>query len=215
MTRVITRALVLAMAAASPLVAQAPLPGDPLTPDEERRLVRIATEYARARAGMAGDFALVGTDLADHKPDGAGGDREITPEQSGRHGEVLFFRYDRNEGLRVLVDLASNSGVQVSRVPAQSVPMGREEIERAARLALDSPEVRRVVGGDPARFRVLAPGSDQDTVEGLRVIGSSREDPCSRDRCAELFFRSGGYYIAGYRVVVDLTAKTVRVTSTR
>lgn len=214
MTRALTRALLLAMAAAAPLAAQAPLPGDPLAPDEERRLVRAATEFARARAGMAGDFVVVATDLVEHKPEGAG-EREITPEQSGRHGEVIFFRYDKNEGLRVLVDLAADSGVQVSRIPPQSVPMGREEIERAARLALASPDIRRVVGGDPARFRVLAPGSDQDTVEGLRLVGSSSDDPCTRHRCAELFFRSGGYYVAGYRVVVDLTAKTVRVTSTR
>ena len=207
----VVRAAALAAALAPPLLAQTPLPGDPLTTEETRDLVRIATEYARAK-GLGGELVLVAADVASDKPAGTH-DREITPEQAGRLGEALFFGYEKNEGVRVLVDLARRQGVHIARIPARSVPLGREEVERAARLALADPEVVQLLGPNASRFRVVDPGSDADAVEGLRLVSS--EDRCSRNRCAELFFRSGGYYIAGYRVLVDLTARTVRVQKTK
>jgi hypothetical protein len=210
------RAVVLVIALASPLLAQAPRPSDPLTAEETQKLVRTATEFAQSRDALArGSFALVGTEVVDQKPS-AERPTEVTPEEAGRFGSVLFFRYDKNEGVRVLVDLARNAGVEVTRIPARAVPIGREEVERAARFALADAAVARFLGGDASRFRVSEPGAEQENgIEGLRVTGASREDPCTTHRCVELFFRTGGYYVAGQRVVVDLTANTVRVIGSR
>lgn len=208
-------AVALIVALASPLMAQ-PAPSDPLTAEETQRLVRVGTEFAQSRDGLGrANFALVGTEVVDHKPDRTASGRDITPEQAGRYGSVLFYRYDRNEGVRVLVDLVRNAGVEVTPIPARSMPIGREEVERASRLALADASVARVLG-DVAGFRVTEPGAnDENSVEGLRLVGATRQDPCSTHRCVELFFRRGGYYIAGQRVVVDLNADTVRVISSR
>ena len=146
------RAVALAAALSSPLFAQAPLPGDPLTPEEARTIVRVATEYARAK-GFGADLVLVAVDLAGDKPEGTHA-VEITPEVAGRRGEVLFFGYEKNEGVRVVVDLARNDAVNIARIPAQAVPIGREEVERAAKLALADAEVARILGGNAARFQV-------------------------------------------------------------
>jgi hypothetical protein len=209
-------AVVLLIALASPLVAQPPprpLPSDPLTAEETQRLVRVATEFAQSREGLGREnFVLVGTELVDYKPPRTEPRHVITPEEAGRHGSVLFFRYDKNAGVRVLVDLVRNAGVEVTTIPARAMPIGREEVERAARLALADPGVGRFVGADASRFRVAEPGSaEENTVEGLRVIAPKGDDPCSTHRCVDLFFRREGYYVTGQRVTVDLTANTVRV----
>lgn len=209
-----TAALMIALTSA--LMAQPPprpLPSDPLSAEETPRLVRVATEFAQSREGLGREnFVLVGTEVVDYKPPQTDPRHVITPEDAGRYGSVLFFRYDKNAGVRVLVDLVRNAGVEVTTIPARAMPIGREEVERAARLALADPVVGRFLGAGASRFRVAEPGSDEEnTVEGLRVIAPRGDDPCSTHRCVDVFFRRGGYYVTGQRVTVDLTSSTVRV----
>jgi len=211
--RVIRTAATLLLALAFPLAAQERLPSDPLTPAENERLVTVAIDYAQSHERLSrtrAKFAVVGTEIVDYKPERA--TREgTTPENAGRYGSVLLYRYDTNEGIRVIVDLRKFSGVSIARVSPQSTPVGREEIERAARLALANASVVRLIGGNADQFRILEPGSPNETgIEGLRVLGNGPNDRCSVNRCVDLFFRRDGGYIGG-RVTVNLTAGSVLV----
>jgi hypothetical protein len=52
---------------------------------------------------------------------------------------------------------------------------------------------------------------NDNRVEGLRTLGSTPDDPCTRDRCVVLFFRTHNRYIAINQVTVDLTTRRVIV----
>ena len=48
-------------------------------------------------------------------------------------------------------------------------------------------------------------------IEGLRLLGSSADDPCFRHRCILLFFRVNNRYVNVNRVVVDMTSQSVQI----
>lgn len=191
-----------------------PRPADPLTAEERERAVNVAREEALRRNELQREqFSFVGVELVVLKSDAQ---RPPEPDPSMRHAAVLFYRYDRNDGLQVLVALNNGQVRSLERVRGESVPVGREEVERAAELALRDAAVTRLLGDSARTFRVgIAQSDRENTIEGLRVLGAGPEDPCSRQRCVDLFFRAGGNYIAGNRVLVNLSTRTVRVTSTR
>ncbi len=187
-------------------------PADPLTAAERDRAVEIARRVLSERGVLRPEAArLVGVELANAKI-GALTERDVTPADIRRQALVIFFRYDVNEGLLALVDLLDGSVAATETAPAQAVPIGAEEVQAAATLALASERVRAILG-DTSVYRVPASRADLEgnTVEGLRVLGADERDPCFRNRCIDLFFRRGGRYIVGQRVTVDLTAQQVYV----
>ena len=188
------------------------LPLDPLTPRERALADTIARADPRVREILGrGNSRLIHADFLALKPTQAPGAAETPPRRSA---EVLFYLPDRDEGVRVLVDLAARRVVEQVAVPGQSVPLSSEEVALAARLALAD---RRVVGlfgtSMPAFHVATAPatraGVDSARIEGLRTVAATPRDPCFRRRCVVLFFRVGNRYVHMNRVTVDLTGQRV------
>jgi hypothetical protein len=199
-------------AAQSPVTApQRVLPLDPLTPEERTVGEEIARANDRVREFLAkGRSQLIYVEFIAVKRDGA------QAEPSGRFADVLFYRYDDDAGLRVLVDLGARIVADIVPVPGHSVPLTFDEVQEAARLALASGEVARLLGDNagsfrPARGPATREQMNENRIEGLRTLGSTPDDPCTRDRCVVLFFRTRNRYIAMNRVVVDLTTNRVMV----
>jgi len=179
-------------------------PLDPLTPEEVRIVERTARADPRVK-DMLGDGRqrLISVEFLALKPDDARSAEE-TPERPiaiGRHGVALFYRYDGDYGVRAVVDVERTSVMNVSRIEGGQVPLSAEEVSEAASLALKDSSVRRLLGADAERYEI----------EGLRTRGMSEQDPCATHRCTELVLRRGNLYLAGARIVVDLTAQNVRV----
>jgi hypothetical protein len=191
----------------------APLPLDPLTARERALADSVARADSRVRDFLGPARSLrINTDFIAVK--GARDTREQSDTPSGRHAEVLFYRYDNDQGVRVLVDLQRRAVVDVVRLPGSSVPLSAEEVALAARLALADQRVVALFGGRMPPFRVATgpatlAGRDSARIEGLRTLGGTRDDPCFLHRCVVLFFRVSNRYVQMNRVFVDLTAQTV------
>ncbi len=137
--------------------------------------------------------------------------------QIGRHAAVLFYRYDGDQGIHVVVDLEKRAVVSVTRIEGRAVPLSTEEISEAFALAARNDRVRALLGSRLNEFKVanLAAGErPQNRVEGLRIVATFPRDPCYRHRCIDLLFHTSDGYIAGNTVTVDLTAQTVRAERT-
>lgn len=212
------RCFLLLLFLAVPLFAQQRLlPADPLTAAEIERANRAATETAAKHFGGDARLELVNTNLANLKPPTTGERQpDLAPADVTRHAIVTFYDYGRDEGLSVLVNLGAAAVVDTAPVPSQSVGLAPREVARAVELALQNEDVRRRVRAEGTTFRPRArrTGPGEDAVDAIRVRGTSPDDPCSRDRCVELFFQRGGRYIVGQRIVVNLTRGTVRAETT-
>lgn len=192
-----------------------PLPLDPLTPRERAVADTIARADPRVRDFLGQESSrLINVDFIATK---GGAD---TTRQPGvpprRSAEALYYRADRDEGLRALVDLAGRRVTDIATVPGPSVPLSRDEIADAARLALADPRVKRLFDGRVDAFRVATEpatraGADSARIEGLRAVAMTPGDPCYRRRCVVLFFRVGNRYVQMNRVVVDVTRQQVIV----
>ena len=184
--------------------AATPKPLDPLTAEERRGVERTARADPRVQELLgAGRQRLISVEFLAVKPEDPGRAEETAdhPISIGRHGVALFYRYEGNYGVRAVVDLEKASVLQVARVGGESVPLSAEEVAEAGKLALQDSSVRRLMGPEAERY----------TIEGLRSQGAGEGDPCAADRCTELIFRRGSLYLAGARVIVNLTSATVRV----
>jgi len=187
-----------------------PLPLDPLMASERAAAEQIARANPTAKEFLTGRARLIYSDFIAVKRD-----PKVT-DPVGRFADVLFYRYNDDTGLRLLVDLNAATVVDVTRVNGRSVPLAAGEIEEAARLALASSEVARLLGERAGSFRVATGAATREQIndnriEALRTLGSTPDDPCTRDRCVVLFFRSQNRYIALNQVVVDLTTSRVLV----
>lgn len=195
----------------SSLQPAAPLPLDPLTATERTRAEEIARGYGAAKEFLAaGRSRLIYVDFISVKRDAKAVDA------SGRFADVLFYRYTDDTGLRLLVDVAAGAVVDVTRVRGRSVPLAAAEVEEAAQLALARSEVVRLLGESAGSFRAATGPAmreqiNDNRIEALRTLGSTPDDPCTRNRCVVLFFRSRNRYIALNQVVVDLTNRRVLV----
>ena|SRR5215471_7023608 len=219
MTMVARRLALIALLFSLVLVAaraqESPLPLDPLTPREREIAASLVREDARVREALGpGRVRLIYVDfIAIKSPEDSGSPAEQPPR---RRVDALFYRYDEDIGIRALVDLEKRAVVDVARVRGGSVPLSLEEVEEAARLAMADARVRRLVGERLSQFHVAtgpatADEVNSDRIEGLRVLGTSSQDPCYRHRCVVLFFRSKNRYEFLNRVVVDLTSQKVQV----
>jgi hypothetical protein len=181
-----------------------PKPLDPLTAEEKRTVERTARADSRVQELLSGGRQrLISVEFLAVKPEDPGRAQETAehPISIGRHGVALFYLYEGNYGVRAVVDLEKASVLQVARVDGDSVPLAAEEVSEAGKLALRDSSVRRLLGSEAERY----------TIEGLRSRGTGEGDPCAAGRCTELIFRRGSMYLAGARVIVNLTSQTVRI----
>jgi hypothetical protein len=207
---------ILLLAAATGLKAQnAPLPLDPLTPQERELAATIARANPTVREFLgAGRSRQINVGFIAVKLAGESDPQSDIP--SRRQAEVLLYNYDREQGLRVLVDLAARKVSDVVRVPGQSVPINSDEVALAAGLAVADQRVISLFGDRMPAFRVATHPAARDElqlprIEGLRIVEGRRSDPCYRHRCIMLFFRVDNRYVQMNRVTVDLTTQKVLV----
>jgi hypothetical protein len=205
--------LLVLLGAAANAQPERPLPLDPLTPRERALTDTIARSDARVREFLAGGASRpIGVDFIAVKEQRDSDTRNDLP--SRRTAEALFYRYDTNQGLQVLVDIERRAVIDIARVPGESVPINGDEVALAARLALADRRVVRLFGERMPAFRVASgPASlaeiNQPRIEGLRTIAATQDDPCYRRRCIGLFFRVNNRYVQSNRVVVDLVSQRV------
>ena len=190
-----------------------PLPLDPLTPTERELAATISRTNPTVREFLgAGRSRQINVDFIAVKVPGERDAQSDTP--SRRHAEVLYYNYDRDEGLRALVDVTGRRVSDVVRVPGRSVPINIDEVALASRIALADARVIKLFDNRVPAFRVAAHAPTRDEIqlpriEGLRIIGSRSGDPCTKHRCVMLFFRVNGRYVQMHRVTVDLTTQRV------
>ena len=188
---------------------------DPLTPKEIELATRVANEDRRVKEAVGtGKQQLVQVQFLALKPARYGPDAERL--QIGRHAEVLFYRYDGDRGIHVVVDLEKKAVVLVTKIEGRAVPLGADEIREAFGLAAQNERVKALLGAQLNDFKVanLTEERPENRVEGLRVVATSPRDPCYRHRCIDLLFHNREGYVAGTTVTVDLTAQTVRAERT-
>jgi hypothetical protein len=199
-----------------PAAQQEAQPLDPLTPEETELAARIATDAARVKEALGtGRQRLIQVQFFALKP--ARVNRDAERLQIGRHAAVLFYRYDSDQGIHVVVDLQKKAVVEVVRIEGKAVPLGPDEVTEAFSLAVRNERVRSLLGSRLNEYKVanLAEGERPESrVEGLRVVATSPRDPCYRHRCIDLLFHNREGYVAGTSVTVDLTAQTVRAERT-
>ncbi|HEV7797507.1 MAG TPA: hypothetical protein VGO73_05100, partial [Pyrinomonadaceae bacterium] len=158
-------------------------PLDPLTPEEIELARRLASADARVKKELGpGRQQLIQIQFLALKADG---DLKTSQEQEqlgqGRYAAVLFYRYDTDRGLHVVVDLTQRKLGEITKLEGRAVPLAREEVNRAFALALLNKRVRTLLGPKAHEFGVAGPATEDDPhnrVEGLRVIGTSPRDPC-------------------------------------
>lgn len=191
-----------------------PLPLDPLTASERALTDTIVRADPRVREFLAGGPSrLINLDFIAVKTPRESATREEVPP-SRRSAEALLYRYDTNQGIRVLVDLERRAVTDMVRIPGESVPINSDEVAQAAKIALADRRVVQLFGGRMPEFRVATgPATleegNQPRIEGLRTIGVTPEDPCYRRRCVVLFFRVNNQYVQMNRVFVDLISQRV------
>ncbi|HXI98516.1 MAG TPA: hypothetical protein VNG73_06195 [Gemmatimonadaceae bacterium] len=190
-----------------------PLPLDPLTPRELARADSIVRSDGRVREFLAGgrsrliaiQFIAVKLLRDPATPDGV---------QKRRTAQALLYRYDKNQGMQALVDIGKGAVIDIAPIPGESVPINKDEVAEAARLALADPRVVRLFGDRMPAFRVqMGPPTlkeaNEPRIEGLRTVGATAKDPCYRLRCVVLFFHVNNHYVQINRVYVDLISQRV------
>ena len=212
-------AVAVSLIAVSTITAQppdSPRPLDPLTARERRLADSVARTDPRLR-DLLGKSAplLVDVGFVAGKPRNDSKD----PEAVGtRQAAVQYFVRERNIGVTALIDLAKGSVLDVTRVRGADVPLGAEEVTRAARLALADDRVKKLFDGRIPEFRLErekgqtpdAPDTAATRIDGIRLQGP-KGDQCFQRRCVALFFRVDNNYVQLGRVVVDLLNDTVMV----
>jgi hypothetical protein len=162
---------------------------------------------------------------------GAGQPRVITAEAEPDKGEAEDFLAGRSaapptrrvvvvmsnpqtsKAVRALVAVPQNQVVAIESIRPADVPLVRDDAEQALALAKASPELRQAVGETLGRYAILQPGSEERVpfaAQVLPVVSTSRNDPCSTNRCVDLIFRTENGYLP-LRAHVDLTRRTVAV----
>lgn len=197
-------------------VQQRRQPLDPLTPEEIELATRIANADPRVKEALGpGRRQLIVVQFLALKSSAYRDAREPEQMNIGRHAAVVFYRYDIDQGVHVIVDLEQQKVAgEITRMDGKGVPLGSDEVTEAFNLALRDGRVKALLGPQVNEFRVAGLSSGdrpENRVEGLRVVATSPSDPCYRHRCLDLLFRRREGYLRGTSVTVDLSVQTVRV----
>ena len=182
-----------------------PLKFDPLTPEERELATRLAEGDPRVkRLRGTGRQVLISVDLATPKTTG----------ENSRHAEVLYYRYNGNQGVMALVNLQQQAVQETVAIDGNSVPLSTGEVNQAVGIALQDRTLINLLGPNYQQYRattLTAREGEPNPVEALRILATSRTDPCYRHRCVSLLFRQGDTFLTGTSVIVDLTVQNVRV----
>lgn len=193
-----------------------PRPLDPLTKEERTLAARVAREAdATQKALGQGRQRLISVELATPKFTGSSPSDEAL---TGRWAEVIFYRYDTNQGIRALVKLEPLALHSVTRFDGRAAPLAVEEVSEAFNLALKNQQLLNLLGAEAQLYKVFerAPSDEQSfRVEGLRLISPSKKAACYRHRCVLLNFRRGQVYLRDFSVVADLTTEKVQIETRR
>jgi Cu2+-containing amine oxidase len=209
----------LAQTRPQPRPSAKPQPLDPLTAEEKKVGEQVALEDSRVRELLGtGRRKLVSVSLFTLKPPSAERqpDTGKRPAWLGRFAEVLFFRYEDESGVRAVVDLDHRKVTEAGRVESRDVPLDDTDVAEALDLALRDSEATKALGKDASRFRGQAKtaagvSAGAYVVQGQRILGAEKSDPCWSHRCLRLLFRKGDVYLSEPIVLVDLTAQKVTV----
>jgi primary-amine oxidase len=114
----------------------------------------------------------------------------------------------RSSGLRALVNLATSGVVRTQRLDPVDIVFTQSDVAEAFALVRNLPSVRARLGSTLPLYRVDTSLGVRPhyAVEALPVRGAAPGDPCTTHRCLELLFHAPRGYVAGPRVLVDLTA---------
>ncbi|MEO8036889.1 MAG: hypothetical protein ABI837_20845, partial [Acidobacteriota bacterium] len=186
----------------------APLPLDPLTPEEVRVAERVVREDGRVRELAGPNGRLIYVQFISVKR-GSPASPEAN-EPTGRSAEVVLHNDANGGGVRALIDLTAGRVVDAARMPEASVPISTSDVEMAVQLALADPSVRRLLGERAQTFHVLSGALTEESlsgnyIEGLHTVGVLSTDPCTRERCVILLFNSGDEELFNdQQITVDL-----------
>jgi len=196
----------------TPAEASQRLPLDPLVPQEKAIAERIARTDKRVMelVGEAG-VRVVSVELLALKPESL-----ATAQEMPRRAEVMLFQPEREVGAKIAVNLQRGTVEQVERLSSREVPMTQQDLSDAFQLALGEPELQKILPELPSYHVQTANESQvlvaaQNMVTGLPIRGTKPNDPCTKHRCMQLFFKRGRDYLSEASVIVDLSAKHVYV----
>ena len=188
---------------------------DPLTQEEEATALRIARADGRVKEALAVDNVRVVSVIPVLIK------RGDSPEKLDLHQreiEVTLFQPQTEVGARVLVNLREGSIASLQRLSSAQVPFTNDDLKEAFQLALRDAQVQRALGPAAESFRIeserpptATAAVPENVVSALPVRSNDPNDPCSKHRCLELFFRRGTDYLNEPIVTVDLSAKHVTV----
>jgi hypothetical protein len=171
----------------------------PLAADERALAIRLAEQALRSNK-MLPDKKTVLTLVQTH--------RNIEAEKKGtfeRHALLTYYRYTGDLGILVYVNLIQQRVIRVEQLPHFPAPLGLEEHQRAKELALNHPQLKKML----ELYR------DRLTVEALLTRSAMPTDPRFRHRMVYLLFRVGPRYLTALgEVFVDLTDETLIIQST-
>jgi hypothetical protein len=166
----------------------------PLTVEERVLAVRLAEQRLRSDKLLPEKKTFL-TLVQTH--------RNVEAEKSGsfeRHALLTYYRYAGDVGIRVYVNLIRRRVIKVEQLPHFPAPFAPEEIQRARELALNHPQLKKVL--EPYRERL--------TVEALLTRSPKVKDPLFGHRLANLLFRVGPRYLTAQGLVIaDLTTETL------
>jgi hypothetical protein len=185
-----------------------PLKFDPLTPEERELAAKLAEGDERVKKLRGpGRQLLVSVELSTAKTDNPN-------DNTSRFAEVLYYRYEGNQGVLALVDLQRRAITLAESINGDAVPLVAAEVNQALAIALQDRTLVNLLGPNYKQYQVSTLDSREgrpNQVEALRVLASSPQDRCYRHRCLSLLFRQGDTFLTGTSVIVDLTAQNVRV----
>jgi hypothetical protein len=192
MTRILAAAL--AALLLSGTMAAADDPRD-LTPAEEKAAPALAEKALKDRGLWQGKIYLTNLDVLL--------DEEAQPPD--RYARLIYYRYDGDLGVIVLVHLGKLSVADVSSHPHMPTSLAAEELAAAEKIARADPEVKKAL----AKYKHL----DRIEVDILVAQIVNPDVPGYQHRVARLFFRDSQRNYLPYvpMVDVDLTTGEVRL----
>ena len=185
----------------------------PLSADERKViLTRVAADpRLRELVGEAPTRTIVGEPILEK----AELERYLTQVDAPaptRRFSVVVFDAKSNRAARAYV-AADGSIARAEAIPAGDVPFTGEDVRDALAIARTNDAVRRRVP-NLDRFTPQTPGvraaRDAFVAQLLPLRGTDPNDPCTRDRCADLIFRTPTGYLS-VRAHVDLTRRSADV----
>ena len=169
----------------------------PLSENERAVAIRLAEQTLKTE-GLLPDAKTILTLVQTH--------RDARSERAGifeRRAVLTYYRYAGDVGILVYVNLARQQVTGVERLPHFPAPIAFVEVQRARRLALSHPELRKRLGSF----------GDTLSVEALLTRTPIATDLRFHHRLVYLLFRVGPHYLNLHgTVLVNLTTETVTFT---